>query len=530
MEDRYEEMEEVSVQETSVAPEGIEETPAEGDSTAGTSETANYATSGMGKPNDIYDKLGATADRSVHNDPDAEAAIIQSVEPQLQELEKGLAFDQHESDDFTANIKVGLPNGGLQIDDQQETSSYRELVERDSRIKRTEYTDLGKGDSTTEAFAKMMDQETEGKGLLADGTNKNETAVITDSERKPDMSELYHSEKINYTVEDRPSGDMEQAGDTSNAKFNDTDIMKPKDGGSTGETMEDQADLMPAPSEEVDEPEVQDNPGTTPDEEEANDEDFDSEEVPEDEDDEEMPGEESEEDETEDHEEFTSEEDEVEVSDEEVSPEEESTDAVDEMDNEEGQADPAVGGSDTQLTAEVKPETDTREEEDRQETVTAELGGAADIFENSDQGRSLNEPDKDPNKEIVPPNESKSSEEIEEVNAPENTGEIADGQTLGEMLNPEERVNPEERTEDETHMDDEGDIVENHEVDSEADPEIQEEHDPAEDEAPEEDAEFEGGESDDEETEGEESYNNFDSSCNVDSGVEAHLLNLLNEF
>lgn len=507
MEDKYEEME-VNVQETSVAPEGIEETPAEGDST-----------SGMGKPNDIYDKLGATADRSVHNDPDAEAAIIQSVEPQLQELEKGLAFDQHESDDFTANIKVGLPNGGLQIEDQQETSSYRELVERDSQIKRTEYTDLGKGDSTTEAFAKMMDQETEGKGLLADGTNKHETAVITDSERKPDMSDLYHTEKINYTVEDRSSGEMEQAGATSNAKFNDTNMMTPKDGETTGETMEGQADEMPETSEEVDELEVQDTPGTTPDEVESN-------EAPEEDDeddDEDMPGEESEDDEPEDQEEYESEDDDVEVSHDDVAP-----DAVDEMESETGDDMPAEGGSATQITAEVKPETDRREEEDQQDSVTANLGGAADIFANSDQGRSLNEPDQDPNKEIVPPNESKSSEEMQEVNAPENTGEISEGQTLGEVLNPEERVNPVERTEDETHMDEEGDVVENHEVDSEADPDMSE--DPAETEAPEEDDDFEGGESDDEETEGEESYNNYDSAFNVDSGVEAHLMDLLKGF
>ncbi len=526
--ERYDDME-VEVKETTVTPDdAVEETteaPVEevaedtpvGDA-SGNVETNEFATSGMGKPNQIYDELGKTADRSVHNDPEAEKSIIDSVEPQLKELEEGLAFDKHESEDFTSNIKVGAgANGGLQLDNQEETSAYREIVERDAKINRTEVLDLGKGDSTTEAFAKAMDQETEGKGFLADSANKNETAIISDSEQKPDMYGLYKDKKMDYTVEDRETGEMEQAGAQSNEKFNDPELMTPKDE-DVSEPME--ADV-PETAEEVEDPEVEsNNPGTTEDEVEVN------------EDEEDLGGTESEEEDFADEEAVEPEEESAEEVEEEPS---EEVSAADEMESEDA---PAEGGSGDSIQAEVIH--DNREEEDQEETVTATLGGSSDLFENSDQARSLNEPDKDTEKEIVPPNESQPAENnAEEVNEPECQGEIGDGQTLGEVLNPEERVNPEDRSNDQSYDEQaDGDVYEGH-SEVESDEEVVESDDTEEDkpevddateaEAPEEEVEEE-----EETEEGAESYEGqftrFDQYNVPEGGVEAHLLELLKEF
>lgn len=540
MEKQYEEME-VQVAETTVAPDDIDqnEAPVEevaqdtpvGDA-SGNTETNEFATSGMGKPNQIYDELCKTADRSVHNDPEAEKSIIDSVEPQLKELEEGLAFDKHESDDFTSNIKVGAgANGGLQLDNQEETSAYREIVERDAKIHRTEVLDLGKGDSTTEAFAKAMDQETEGKGFLADSANKNETAVISDSEQKPDMYELYKDKKMDYTVEDRETGEMEQAGAQSNEKFNDPELMTPKDDEGS-EPME--AD-MPETSEEVADPEVEENnPGTTEDEMEVNE-------------DEEMAGSESEEDEVPtdaESEEVTPDDVPEEAETEEPVEEPEDMSEVDETG--EGSEVPSEGGVGGDITAEVIH--DNREEEDQEETVSATLGGSSDIFENSDQARSLNEPDKDTEKEIVPPNESQPAENnAEEVNEPECQGEIEDGQTFGEIVNAEERVDPEDRSNDSYEEEGSGDVYEGHEPEAEeteVEPESEVEEDDAEAESPaddepemEDEGEIDGGETEEDEEVGEESFRytynpntRFDNYDVPEGGIEAHLLDLLKEY
>ena len=197
-------------------------------------EQQNPNTSAMGKPTGLFEQLGSQYEKINERATPDGGSITNSVEPQLKEIEDSVAFEQKESENYEANVKVGGlgGNGGVDLDTIDETTSeeYDALVQRDSEIKRKEITHIDHQKKVYDFETELQGQQDDGKGILSNAENKNGSG----EQVNPETHVLDAHGGINCKVEENYTEEAGAPSNDSNDMFNSGDLMTPKDKSSVG--------------------------------------------------------------------------------------------------------------------------------------------------------------------------------------------------------------------------------------------------------------------------------------------------------